>query len=505
MNLQTMGSSPRRLRTPPGTAPYSMADSAARLLLIDDDEDFASSLVSVLEASGYAVTGVPDGEAGVRAAAEQSFDVVICDFRMPGLSGMQVLQRIRSARPQLPVILMTAFSTTERAIESMKGGAFDYLMKPFDPPELLQVIERALQASSATARPVPLREAEAGKEALVGSSRAMQEIFKQLGSLAGTPVPVLILGETGTGKELVARALHLHSSRSAHAFVAVNCAAIPENLIESELFGHEKGAFTHAVARRVGRFEQAQGGTLFLDEIGDLPAAVQAKLLRVLQERKVSRVGGVQEMTLDVRIITATHHDLPEMIRKGTFREDLFYRLNGAVLRLPPLRERPEDITPLARHFLAKVAAQLGILEPAIQREAIDILKRHRWPGNVRELENVMRSLLIEARGFTISPSMVERLLGASLLGMPSTNEKPLYPAALDEWISQCLNEARTGNLPLGAQSLVMDEVERALYRQALALAAGNQSQVAEWLGVSRVTVREKLDRHNLLPKRGKK
>lgn len=471
-----------------------MPEQGARLLLIDDDDDFASSLLTVLETSGHQVRRASDGTTGVQMAMTEAFDLVICDIRMPGIGGMEVLRQLHSAKPRLPVILMTAFSTTERAIESMKAGAFDYLLKPFDPPEMLRVVERALHVSSAAARPVPLREGEAGKAALIGRSRAMQEVFKQLGSYAATPVPVLILGETGTGKELVARALHLHSRRAEQPFVAVNCAAIPENLIESELFGHEKGAFTHAVARRAGSFEQAQGGTLFLDEIGDIPPAVQAKLLRVLQERRVRRVGGSQELELDVRIITATHRDLSAMIKKGEFREDLLYRLNGAVLRLPPLRERAEDITPLARHFLAKVAGQLGIAEPAIEREALEVLKQHRWPGNVRELENVTRTLLIEARGFSISAEMVRTLLG--------TPQNEMTATTVDGLVESCLNAARAGAMPGGALNAATEALEQKLYAAALKMAAGNQSQVAEWLGVSRVTVREKLDRYDLLPKR---
>ena len=477
-----------------------MSEHSARLLLIDDDDDFASSLLTVLETSGHLVRRASDGTTGIQLAMAEPFDLVICDIRMPGIGGMEVLQQLHTAKPRLPVILMTAFTTTERAIESMKAGAFDYLLKPFDPPEMLRVVERALHMSFAAARPVPLREGEAGKAALIGRSRAMQEVFKQLGSYAATPVPVLILGETGTGKELVARALHLHSSRAAQPFVAVNCAAIPENLIESELFGHEKGAFTHAVSRRAGRFEQAQGGTLFLDEIGDIPPPVQAKLLRVLQERRVSRVGGSQEIELDVRVIAATHRDLPGMIKKGEFREDLLYRLNGAVLRLPPLRERTDDITPLTRHFLAKVAGQLGISEPAIEREALEVLevlKQHRWSGNVRELENVTRTLLIEARGFPISADMVRTLLGSP----PA--ELPVH--TITELVESCLHAAQAGTLPGGALNAAVEALERALYASALRLAAGNQSQVAEWLGVSRVTVREKLDRYDLLPKRTKK
>ncbi len=478
-------------------APCRMSEHSARLLLIDDDDDFASSLLTVLETSGHLVQRASDGITGIQMAMAEPFDVVICDIRMPGIGGLEVLQQLHAAKPRMPVILMTAFTTTERAIESMKAGAFDYLLKPFDPPEMLRVLERALHMTHAAARPVPLREGEAGKAALIGRSRAMQEVFKQLGSYAATPVPVLILGETGTGKELVARALHLHSSRADQPFVAVNCAAIPENLIESELFGHEKGAFTHAVSRRAGRFEQAQGGTLFLDEIGDIPPPVQAKLLRVLQERRVSRVGGSQELVLDVRVITATHRDLTAMIKKGEFREDLLYRLNGAVLRLPPLRERVEDITPLTRHFLAKVAAQLGIAEPAIEREALEVLKQHRWSGNVRELENASRTLLIEARGFPISAEMVRTLLEAP----PAESQA----RTIADLVESSLHAAQAGTLPGGALNAAVEALEQSLYASALRLAAGNQSQVAEWLGVSRVTVREKLDRYDLLPKRTKK
>jgi len=478
-------------------APWRMSEHSARLLLIDDDDDFASSLLTVLETSGHLVQRASDGTTGIQMAMTEPFDVVICDIRMPGIGGMEVLQQLHAAKPKLPVILMTAFTTTERAIESMKAGAFDYLLKPFDPPEMLRVLERALHMTYAAARPVPLREGETGKAALIGRSRAMQEVFKQLGSYAATPVPVLILGETGTGKELVARALHLHSSRADQPFVAVNCAAIPENLIESELFGHEKGAFTHAVARRAGSFEQAQGGTLFLDEIGDIPPPVQAKLLRVLQEKRVRRVGGSQELTLDVRVITATHRDLAVMIKNGEFREDLYYRLNGAVLRLPPLRERTEDITPLTRHFLAKVAAQLGIAEPAIEREALEVLKQHRWSGNVRELENAARTLLIEARGFPITAEMVRALLESPPVDQPARS--------IAELVETTLHAAQAGKLPDGALNAAIETLEQALYAGALRLAAGNQSQVAEWLGVSRVTVRDKLDRYDLLPKRARK
>lgn len=473
-----------------------------QLLLIDDDDDFASSLTVVLEASGHDVTPASDGETGVRLATERDFDLVISDFRMPGLGGLQVLEKIRAAKPRLPVILMTAYSTTERAIEATKAGAFDYLMKPFDPPELLAVIERA-GATAGAARPVSLKETAVDQEALIGRSRQMQTIFKEIGRLAGmpVPVPVLILGETGTGKELIARALHQHGDRSSKPFIAVNCAAIPENLIESELFGHEKGAFTHAVARRIGRFEQAQDGILFLDEIGDLPASVQVKLLRVLQERKVCRVGSTQDITLNVRILAATHRDLSAMIRAGTFREDLFYRLNTAILRLPPLRERVEDIAPLSASILSRAARELGLAQPILQKEALALLEAHPWPGNIRELENSLRRLVIDSRGMSISAVHVRQLLSQA----PRADTTPARDVQLRRLIEKRLAEARDGKLLSGALPALLDDLEQELYTTALELAEGNQSSVAEWLGVSRVTVREKLDRYRLLPKRPRK
>ncbi|GEP44937.1 sigma-54-dependent transcriptional regulator [Brevifollis gellanilyticus] len=474
-----------------------------QLLLIDDDDDFASSLTVVLEASGHEVTPASDGDMGVRLAAERDFDLVITDFRMPGLGGLQVLEKIRAAKPRLPVILMTAYSTTERAIEATKAGAFDYLMKPFDPPELLAVIERA-GATATAARPVSLKESasssssSADHEPLIGRSRQMQSLFKEIGRLADMPVPVLILGETGTGKELIARALHQHGNRSSKSFIAVNCAAIPESLIESELFGHEKGAFTHAVARRIGRFEQAQDGTLFLDEIGDLPASVQVKLLRVLQERKVCRVGSTQDITLNVRILAATHRDLPAMIQAGTFREDLFYRLNTAILRLPPLRERMEDIAPLSSSILTRAARELGLAQPTLQKEALSLLEAHPWPGNIRELENSLRRLVIDSRGLPVGAAQVRQLLSQA----PRTDLAPDRDVPLRRLVEKRLAEAREGKLPAGALPALLDDLEQQLYTTALEQAEGNQSSVAEWLGVSRVTVREKLDRYQLLPKR---
>ena len=310
--------------------------------------------------------------------------------------------------------MMTAFSTTDRAIEATKKGAFDYLIKPFEMPDMLAAINKAVTSHRLTAKAITLGSIDPEKDSIIGTSRKMQEVFKEVGRIAEKPVPVVIKGETGTGKELIARAIYQHSDRAEKPFIAINCAAIPENLIESELFGHERGAFTNAVARRIGRFEQANKGTLFLDEVGDLPWETQVKLLRVLQEKVVSRVGGKDDIAVDVRILAATHRNIDKLIASGRFREDLFYRLNGAVIDLPPLRERKDDIPQLVNYFLEKLALQYDYEDPSVHKDALKALQDHDWPGNVRQLENVVRKALIDARGYTISGDMIREALEGS-------------------------------------------------------------------------------------------
>jgi DNA-binding NtrC family response regulator len=298
-----------------------------RILLIEDDRRSAQSLERVLKAKGYAVRLADRGDEGLERAKSDDFDVVVTDLRMPGMGGLELVRELHAAKPRLPIVLMTAFGTTETAIEATKHGAFEYLLKPFEMPELLEVIGRAVASARLMTEPVEVGEDKAMGQAIIGRSRAMQNVFKEIGRVVGTPATVLIRGETGTGKELVARAVYQHSDRAAKPFIAVNCAAIPETLLESELFGHERGAFTGADQRRVGRFEQAQQGTLFLDEIGDMSAFTQAKLLRVLQDKVIQRVGGKENIPVDVRIIAATHRDLEKLIAEKQFREDLYYRL----------------------------------------------------------------------------------------------------------------------------------------------------------------------------------
>ena len=480
--------------------------SAGRILLVDDDESLAESVQVVLEANDFEVMHVDDGREGLKYATQGEFDMVLTDFKMPGMPGTELLEKVLSVKPQLPVVMMTAFSTTNLAIDATKKGAFDYLIKPFEMPDLLDIAEKAVTSWRLSHTPVDVGpEAPPDHDAIVGNSRKMQEVFKEMGRLAEKNVPVLVRGETGTGKELIARALYYHSDRRNKTFVAVNCAAIPDSLIESELFGHEKGAFTNAVARRIGRFEQADKGTLFLDEIGDLPHDTQVKLLRVLQQKTISRVGGNQEIPIDVRIISATHRDLEAMVKDGTFREDLYYRLNVAAITLPPLHDRAGDIEPIAKYFLSKYSREFDIDQPALQPDALALLKEHEWPGNVRELENTVRKLLVQSQGRPITAASVTAILQS---GATTSKPEPASATAdssddtgsLASLVKSKLEASQRGEIP-GALESLTEELERELYTQAFALAKGNQSAVSKLVSVSRLTVREKLLKYGLLEK----
>ena len=351
-----------------------------RICLIDDDASARTAIERVLVGEGHDVASFPDGSTGLTAALKNDFDCVLTDLRMPGVSGLELIDALREARPNLPVVLMTAHGTTETAIEATRRGGFDYILKPFEMEELLALVTQAATAGQRGRDKVSVGDEAPRDSALIGQSRAMQGVYKEIGRVAGKNVTVLILGETGTGKELVARALWQHGDRRSRSFVAVNCAAVPAGLLESELFGHERGAFTGAEARRIGRFEQANGGTLFLDEIGDLSPETQAKFLRVLQERVMSRVGGRESIPVDVRVIAATHRDLPALVASGKFREDLWYRLNVIVITLPALRERREDIPALVNYFIARYGAQLGGV-PSLEPAALKFLGAQPWPG----------------------------------------------------------------------------------------------------------------------------
>lgn len=382
------------------------AAKSPNILVIDDDAEIRYSLSRVLSSHGYQIAEAPNGEQGVALVKKgPPPDLVFLDVRMSGMSGIEALQHIRSANPRQLVVLMTAFGTAQTAIEAMKYGAFDYVMKPFDPAKVLSLTQNALKAHAdlrAVGDYKPTINVDDYREGIVGSSPVMQVVFKIIGQVTASDVTVMITGESGTGKELVARSIWKHSHRSTKPFIAVNCAAIPDNLIESELFGHEKGSFTGATVQRLGKFELCDGGTIFLDEIGDMALATQTKILRVLQQGEIQRVGGTETIRVDVRIIAATNKDLEEMVKAKTFREDLYYRLNVVRIKMPPLRERGEDIPQIVDFCLQNLVKQRKARATKVAPEALAVLVRHRWPGNVRELENVIYRSAVIAQGDAI-------------------------------------------------------------------------------------------------------
>jgi nitrogen regulation protein NR(I) len=468
---------------------------AGKILLIEDDAAIGLTLRRVLTEEGYQVTTETRGENGLERARGGQFDVVLTDMKLPGLSGLDVIRELHGSSPRLPLILMTAHGTTETAIEATKSGAYDYLLKPFQIPELLGLIERAVASHRLMIEPVGLGTGSESRYALLGASRVMQTIYKEIGRIASKPINVLIRGETGTGKELIARAIYQHSERAKAPFIAINCAAIPETLLESELFGHERGAFTGAEVRRIGRFEQADRGTIFLDEIGDMTPGTQVKLLRVLQEKSLQRLGGKEAIPVDVRVIAATHRDLESAIAQRQFREDLYYRLSVVVIALPPLRERKEDIPELVKFFLSKHAAELGVQDPSIHAEAMAFLQAENWPGNVRELENIVRKVLLLSQGYTINLEHVRAALSQALPVGTATHQ------TLGEYVQQLLVAAQRGELN-DAHARLQQTAERELFTRAIELAHGNQAKAARWVGVSRLTMREKLIQFGVHPLR---
>jgi nitrogen regulation protein NR(I) len=467
----------------------------AQLLLIEDDASAGAALQKVLRAEGYAVDHVRRGDEGLAQAKAGRYDVVITDFRMPGLSGLDLIAQLHAFNPRLPIIMMTAHGTTETAIEATKLGACEYLTKPFEADELLTRVAEAVRNARIMSESVEISGNGGNGPAIIGQSRAMKEVYKEIGRVAATPVSVMIHGATGTGKELVARAIYQHSDRAGKPFIAVNCAAIPEMLIESELFGHERGAFTGAHARRIGRFEQASGGTLFLDEVGDLPIDTQAKLLRVLQERQIQRVGGEELITVDVRVIAATHRDIEEAIQENEFRSDLYFRLAVVTIRLPSLHERPEDVPDLVRYFVQRHAPGLGIDRPSIQPSALEMLQQQRWPGNVRELENVVRRALLLARPFAVGAEHVSRALSSSG-DLPATAEDGAFSAKIADLLARA-ERGETENV----YSRMIADMEAELFTKAVERAKGNQAKAARWLGVTRLKLRERLRELGKLPK----
>ena len=464
------------------------------ILVADDDAAIRTVLNQALGRAGYQVRVTGQASTLWRWISEGEGDLVVTDVVMPDENAFDLLPRIKKMRPDLPIIVMSAQNTFMTAIRASERGAYEYLPKPFDLKELLSIISRALARPRDVMRPVNEQSAE--EIPLVGRSPAMQDLYRSLARLMTTELTVMVTGESGTGKELVARALHDYGKRRNGPFVAVNMAAIPRDLIESELFGHEKGSFTGAVSRATGRFEQAEGGTLFLDEIGDMPMEAQTRLLRVLQEGEYTSIGGRTSIKTDVRIVAATNKDLRQSIQQGLFREDLFFRLNVVPLRIPPLRERIEDVPDLVRHFFL-LAEKEGLPRKQIDGPALERLKRHRWPGNVRELENLIRRLAALAPQDTITEPLVEAELVELSLGTAPQEGQIVHAATLMESVERHLETYFSrfkGDLPPpGLYHRILREVEEPLVNAALAATRGNQIKAAELLGVNRNTLRKKI------------
>jgi two-component system nitrogen regulation response regulator GlnG len=473
-----------------------------KLLLIDDEADVQYSFRRIFDVPEIELTTADSGEEGLKLIARLKPDLVIMDVRMGGISGLETLRRLRQLDAKQMVIMMTAYGTTQTAIEAMKLGAYDYLLKPFDVPRLKETVLNALKAARDMRRVVsyqPLLESEDYDLGIIGRSEGMQSVFKIIGQLAGSDATVLITGESGTGKELVARAIYHHSQRNAKTFLAINCAAIPENLLESELFGHEKGAFTGATAQRIGKFEQCHQGTIFLDEIGDMTPSTQAKILRVLQSGEFERVGGNQPIAVDVRVIAATHKALEQAVAAREFREDLFYRLNVVRLQIPPLRERRGDIPLLVNYFLKKFAEAQGRAPKSILPAAAELLERFHWPGNVRELENAVQRATVMAKGDVILPGD----LPAEVSSLPGSGPAPAPGGAAPAGGGGPVNWESVGRMLFRwarqeGGLKVLPAVERELIIQALLETKGNQVQAARLLGITRATLRKRVDKFKI-------
>jgi two-component system nitrogen regulation response regulator GlnG len=480
----------------------------SKLLLIDDDRDVHYAFQRNFDSPEIELTTAPSGEEGLRIIPKLKPDLVILDNRMgTGMTGLETLRRIRQFDSKLLVILMTAYGTTQTAIEAMKLGAYDYLLKPFDVPKLKEVVLNALKAAREMREGTrfnfepggrPLLQPEDLESEIVGQSEPMREVFKLIGQFASTDTTVLITGESGTGKELVAKAIWQHSDRHKGPFVAMNCAAIPEQLLESELFGHERGAFTGAVNQRVGKFEQCRGGVIFLDEIGDMTAATQTKILRVLQSRKFERVGGNASIDADVRVIAATNKVLEQAVAAGEFREDLFYRLHGVRIHMPPLRERKGDIPLLVRYFLHKQTAGEAKQPKSIASNAMRALERYHWPGNVRELESLLRRVCVVAQGdVVLGKDLPPEITGESAGAGPVLSAQAVTSEGgvsdLSALARQLFQWARRD-----PKLKIIPAVERELVIQALKETEGNQVHAAKLLGITRATLRKRIEKHGI-------
>ena len=475
-----------------------------KLLLIDDETDVQYSFQRIFDSPDMELTTASSGEEGLKLIPRIRPDLVIMDIRMGGMNGMETLRRIRESEPKLLVILMTAYGTTQTAIEAMKLGAYDYLLKPFDVPKLKEIVGNALKAARDMKQVVsyqPLLETEDYELGIVGRTDSMQQVFKLIGQLAASDATALITGESGTGKELVARAIYHHSKRAKQPFLAVNCAAIPEQLLESELFGHERGAFTGATNQRIGKFEQCNGGTIFLDEIGDMTPTTQTKILRVLQSGTFERVGGNVPIKVDVRVIAATNKALEEAVASRQFREDLFYRLNVVRIHIPPLRERRDDVPLLVNYFLKKVAREQDRTPKSIATGAVKALEKYHWPGNVRELENIIRRAMVVAKGDAVLVvDLPPEIAGAASSSGTTAPAAAIVSGPSDTAITDAASLAR--RLFQWARKdpklKIIPAVERELVIQALKETDGNQVQAAKILGITRATLRKRIEKFGI-------
>jgi two-component system nitrogen regulation response regulator GlnG len=470
-----------------------------KILIIDDEPDVHYSFRRLLAGEPLEVLSAHNGEEGLELLAKDAVDVVLLDVRMSGISGLDTLKRLRESRPKQIVILMTAYGTTQTAIEAMKLGAYDYVLKPFDIPKLKALLSAAMRTARDMRQVVsyqPLLEAEDYSEGIVGRSEAMQAVFKMIGQVAPSDATVLLTGESGTGKELVARAIYHHSRRSNQPFMAINCAAIPDNLLESELFGHEKGAFTGAVNLRIGKFEQCDHGTIFLDEIGDMPGATQAKILRILQDGELQRVGSNQTIKVDVRLIAATNKNLEARLARKEFREDLYYRLNVVHIYLPPLRERATDVPVLVDYFLQKLQKHEATTRLKIAADALRALERYHWPGNVRELENVVQRAVVMTKGDSITLSdLPEVVVGSESARTKTSAEDRLSPNS-DDLAGLMENLFRFARKH--PKHKILPAVEREMIVFALAETGHNQVQTARLLGITRATLRKRIQKFGI-------
>ena len=452
--------------------------ASEKILIVDDEEGVRKLLGRILGKNGYDTVSAPSAEEALRLVEADQFDLVITDIKMPGMDGLQLLQELKAFNPGLPIIVITAYGTVESAVQALRAGAYDYITKPFENDEIRLTVAKTFERERLLAENRYLHDELEGRysfSGIVGQSEEMQRVFDMASSVAVSNANVLITGESGTGKELIARSIHYNSNRKEKPFIVLNCAALPENLIESELFGHEKGAFTGAINAKKGRFELAHEGTLFIDEVGEMTPSSQVKLLRVIQEQEFERVGGSRTISCDVRIVAATNKDLEQAVKEGDFRDDLYYRLNVVNIDMPPLRKRREDIESLARHFLQKFAAETGKKIDDISPRALSCLLAYEWPGNVRELQNVMERAVVLARGESVTPHD--------------------FPQNLQGDAQICVDiPDRDGNL-----TELLEDLERQLILQTLRRHDNSQTKAASALGIKRTTLRYKMEKYDLV------